>query len=95
MLLQAITIDDRSYEVEKASHSFIKQYIFPGGTLPSLEVITRHLARRTDMQVLGLEDITGHYVQTLRCARASFLAAARELDGLGYDSNTQRCREAT
>jgi len=40
MLLQAITIDDRAYEVEKASHSFIKHYIFPGGSLPSLEVIS-------------------------------------------------------
>ena len=41
MLLQAITIDDRAYEVEKASKSFIKTYIFPGGCLPSLEVIAR------------------------------------------------------
>ncbi|MGA2929627.1 MAG: cyclopropane-fatty-acyl-phospholipid synthase family protein [Solirubrobacteraceae bacterium] len=53
MLLQAITIDDRAYEVEKASRSFIKTYIFPGGCLPSLEVITRSLARRTDMQALA------------------------------------------
>ncbi|MGA2009813.1 MAG: cyclopropane-fatty-acyl-phospholipid synthase family protein, partial [Solirubrobacteraceae bacterium] len=41
MLLQAITIDDRAYEVEKASKSFIKEYIFPGGCLPSMEVIMR------------------------------------------------------
>ncbi len=40
MLLQAITIDDRADQVEKASRSFIKQYIFPGGSLPSLEVIS-------------------------------------------------------
>ena len=43
MLLQAITIDDRAYEVEKASKSFIKDYIFPGGCLPSMEVITRNV----------------------------------------------------
>ncbi len=60
MLLQAITIDDRAYEVEKASKSFIKTYIFPGGCLPSLEVITRKLARRTDMQAVGLVDLTPH-----------------------------------
>ena len=36
MLLQAITIDDRAYEVEKASKSFIKEYIFPG-RLPALD----------------------------------------------------------
>ena len=74
MLLQAITIDDRSYDVEKASRSFIKKHIFPGGSLPSLAVITRCLARRTDLQVLALEDITAHYVETLRRWRATFLA---------------------
>ncbi len=36
MLLQAIVIDDRAYEVEKASRSFIRSYIFPNGCLPSL-----------------------------------------------------------
>ncbi len=90
MLLQAITIDDRAYEVEKASRSFIKRYIFPGGSLPSLAVITRSLARRTDLQVLALEDITDHYVQTLRHWRAAVLANARELDRLGYDERFRR-----
>ena len=40
-----------AYEVEKASRSFINTHIFPGGCLPSLEVITRKVARRTDMQM--------------------------------------------
>ncbi len=90
MLLQAITIDDRAYEVEKASHSFIKHYIFPGGSLPSLEVITRSLARRTDLQVLSLQDITPHYVRTLHSWRAAFLANARKLEELGYDERFRR-----
>jgi len=90
MLLQAITIDDRAYEVEKISGSFIRTYIFPGGSLPSLEVIARNLSRRTDMQVLHLDDITRHYVETLRRWRESFAARARELEGLGYDEAFQR-----
>jgi cyclopropane-fatty-acyl-phospholipid synthase len=85
MLLQAITIDDRAYEVEKASRSFIKTLIFPGGCLPSLAVITGALARRTDLQTVGLHDITQHYVPTLRTWRDSFLARADELEALGYD----------
>ncbi len=93
MLLQAITIDDRAYEVEKASKSFIKTHIFPGGCLPSLEVITRALARRTDMQTVGLEDITPHYVRTLRHWRERFIGAARELEELGYDERFQRIWE--
>jgi cyclopropane-fatty-acyl-phospholipid synthase len=90
MLLQAITIDDRAYEVEKASSSFMKSYIFPGGCLPSLEVITRNLARRTDLQAVGLEDLTPHYVETLRLWRENFTAHADELAERGYDERFRR-----
>ncbi len=90
MLLQAITIDDRAYEVEKASKSFIKTHIFPGGCLPSLEVIARAVARRTDLQTIALEDITHHYVPTLAVWRETFLAHADELDALGYDAHFRR-----
>ena len=90
MLLQAITIDDRAYEVEKASKSFINTYIFPNGCLPSVEVIAREVARRTDMQTLGLEDLTPHYVETLRRWRESFTTSAEELQQLGYDERFQR-----
>jgi cyclopropane-fatty-acyl-phospholipid synthase len=90
MLLQAITIDDRAYEVEKASKSFIKSYIFPGGCLPSLAVLTNKLAHRTDFQVAGIDDITAHYVETLRRWRANFDRAGAELTELGYDGRFQR-----
>jgi cyclopropane-fatty-acyl-phospholipid synthase len=90
MLLQAITIDDRAYEVEKASKSFIKEYIFPGGCLPSLEVIQRNVARRTDLQTVGVHDITSSYVTTLRRWRERFAAHRDELAGLGYDESFRR-----
>jgi cyclopropane-fatty-acyl-phospholipid synthase len=90
MLLQAITIDDRAYEVEKASKSFIKEYIFPGGCLPSLEVIQRNVARRTDLQTVGLHDLTASYVTTLRHWRENFLAHRAELEALGYDVSFRR-----
>jgi cyclopropane-fatty-acyl-phospholipid synthase len=90
MLLQAITIDDRAYEVEKASKSFIKEYIFPGGCLPSMEVIVRNVARRTDLQAVGLRDITASYVHTLRRWRENFAAHGGELDRMGYDQRFQR-----
>ena len=90
MLLQAITIDDRAYEVEKASRSFIKDYIFPGGCLPSMEVISRNVARRTDLQLVGLHDLTSSYVTTLRRWRENFIAHRDELDALGYDEHFRR-----
>jgi cyclopropane-fatty-acyl-phospholipid synthase len=90
MLLQAITIDDRAYEVEKASKSFANSYIFPGGCLPSLEVIARNVARRTDMQAVHLADLTPHYAETLRRWRQNFTAHTDSLEELGYDERFRR-----
>jgi len=90
MLLQAITIDDRAYEVEKACRSFINTYIFPNGCLPSLEVIAREVSRRTDMQTVHLEDLTPHYVETLTRWRERFAGGAVALERLGYDERFQR-----
>jgi cyclopropane-fatty-acyl-phospholipid synthase len=90
MLLQAITVDDQAYEVEKASRSFIRTHIFPGGCLPSLAVITRCVAQRTDMRTVGLKDLTPHYAETLRRWRANFEAATARLEDLGYDERFRR-----
>jgi cyclopropane-fatty-acyl-phospholipid synthase len=93
MLLQAIVIDDRAYEVEKAGRSFINTYIFPGGCLPSMEVISRSIARVTDMRQVHLEDITAHYAVTLERWRERFLAAGERLGELGYDERFRRLWE--
>jgi cyclopropane-fatty-acyl-phospholipid synthase len=93
MLLQAIVIDDRAYQVEKAGRSFINTYIFPGGCLPSLEVISRSVARVTDFRQVHLEDITAHYATTLERWRARFLDASERLGELGYDERFRRLWE--
>jgi cyclopropane-fatty-acyl-phospholipid synthase len=93
MLLQAIVIDDRAYELEKASRSFVKEFIFPAGCLPSVEVISRCVARSTDMRVLDLEDITDNYPPTLRHWRENFVAAADRAEELGYDRRFRRIWE--
>lgn len=90
MLLQAITIDDRLYELEKGSRSFIKERIFPGGSLPSIEAIMGDLARRTDLQLAHLQDITANYVPTLRRWRERFIANAPGLGEMGYDERFRR-----
>lgn len=90
MLLQAITIDDRAYDVEKAVRSFINQLIFPGGCLPSVEIISRNTARQSDMRLVQLEDITEHYVTTLKHWRESFQGATEQLEARGYDERFRR-----
>jgi cyclopropane-fatty-acyl-phospholipid synthase len=90
MLLQAITIDDRAYEVEKYSASFIRQVIFPDGCLPSVNVISSCLTEETDMSLIGLEDISAHYVRTLRSWRENLEHHADELRRRGFDAKFQR-----
>ena len=90
MLLQAITIDDRAYHVEKGNRSFIATYIFPGGCLPSSEIIARCVARHTDLHAVGLQDITADYAETLRIWRRRFLARLDEVAALGYDERFRR-----
>ena len=90
MLLQAIVIDDRAYSVEKASRSFMNELIFPSGCLPSVDVISRSVARATDMRVLDIEDMTDHYSETLRRWRAAFREAETRAEAMGYDEPFRR-----
>jgi cyclopropane-fatty-acyl-phospholipid synthase len=85
MLLQAITIEDRAYEIEKSAPSFASEVIFPGGCLPSAAEIRRATAAATDMRILDIEDITSGYPPTLRHWRENWLAAADEAERLGAD----------
>jgi cyclopropane-fatty-acyl-phospholipid synthase len=65
MALQAITINDFSYERTKNSQDFIKQMIFPGGFLPSVEAIVRSSSTVSDLRLVDLEDLGRHYAETL------------------------------
>jgi cyclopropane-fatty-acyl-phospholipid synthase len=88
--LQAIVIDDRLYETEKAARSFANSLIFPGGCLPSAEVIQRCTAAQTDMSTVWLEDIGAHYARTLELWRERFIANSDLAGELGYDEPFRR-----
>ena len=44
-LLQAITIDETRFEKYRQQPDFIQRYIFPGGVLPTVDIIRRQAAR--------------------------------------------------
>jgi cyclopropane-fatty-acyl-phospholipid synthase len=90
MFLQAIALEDSAYEAERGARTLANQLIFPGGSLPSLEVIQRHVARDTDMRTIWLDDISPSYALTLRAWRERFEAAGDQLDALGYDERFRR-----
>ena len=93
MVIQAITIPDQRYDRARRSVDYIKRYIFPGGCLPSLGVIARHIAEDTDMQLVHLRDITRDYARTLAHWRERFLANLDSVREQGFDERFIRMWE--
>jgi cyclopropane-fatty-acyl-phospholipid synthase len=93
MLLQAITIADQRYDAAQKSVDFIQRYIFPGGSLPSIAVISDWLKRKTDMNILHVEDIGEHYAQTLKQWREAFMGKLDEVRSQGFDERFIRMWE--
>jgi cyclopropane-fatty-acyl-phospholipid synthase len=93
MVIQAITMVDQRYETARDSVDFIKRYIFPGGCLPSIEVISRHLRQDTDMQMTNLLDITEHYADTLAAWRRRFFDRIEDVRRQGFDETFIRMWE--
>ena len=84
-VIQAITMTEQRYEQARDSVDFIKRYIFPGGCLPSLTVISDALARMTDMQMAHLRDITRDYADTLNAWHQGFLEKLDRVRAMGFD----------
>jgi cyclopropane-fatty-acyl-phospholipid synthase len=93
MLLQSITIAEQRYAAARRSVDFIQRYIFPGGCLPSVAVISDAVARNTDMRLLHLEDIGPHYATTLKHWRERFMARLDAVRALGYSEEFIRMWE--
>ncbi len=90
MLLQAITIPDQRYDHARRSVDFIQRYIFPGGSLPSHEVLLSSIKRNTDLLMVNMQEIGEDYARTLSIWRERFLARLDEVQALGFDENFQR-----
>lgn len=92
-VIQAITVQDQRYAAARDSVDFIKRYIFPGGCLPSLEVISKHISQDTDMQITHLRDITRDYARTLADWRGRFQGAEEGVRAQGFDDDFLRLWE--
>ncbi|GAB2197717.1 class I SAM-dependent methyltransferase [Sessilibacter sp. MAH4] len=93
MFIQAITIADQRYDKARKSTDFIQQYIFPGGVLPSIEIIAKNIRAHTNMQMVSLTDITGDYVLTLDNWRQRFQKNIHKVRELGFDPMFERMWE--
>jgi len=85
-VIQAITIPDQRYARARDTVDFIKRYIFPGGCLPSLGVISANLAEHTDLHLVNLRDITQDYANTLEAWHHAFLEQLDKVRDMGFDN---------
>ena len=90
MLIQSITIADQRFDFYKNNVDFIQRYIFPGGFLPSITVLSEHLTQYTELVTESINDIGLDYAKTLAHWREAFLASWPELIDFGYDEQFKR-----
>jgi cyclopropane-fatty-acyl-phospholipid synthase len=90
MLVQSITIADSRYDSYRKSVDFIQKYIFPGGCLPSVAVMTEQMAKNTDLVVHEMHDIGLHYARTLADWRLAIEQQWDQLIDLGYSEEFKR-----
>jgi cyclopropane-fatty-acyl-phospholipid synthase len=89
VVMQAIVIEDDRFEGYRTRQDFIQRYIFPGGQLPSPEVIAG-LARTNDLAVEAVEMFGLDYARTLRAWFDRFESAWPQLSSRGFDERFRR-----
>jgi len=88
--LQAIVIEPQRFDRAKTTQDFIKEFIFPGGCLPSVDALVHAATRSTDLTLTGLDDYGLHYGETLRRWRAALHANRHRLPELGLGQGFAR-----
>ena len=89
MVMQTISVPERTFGALRDGVNWMQKYIFPGGMLPSLAAIDR-ATNRTDLVLEDVEDIGRHYVRTLQEWRHRFEERIDDVRALGFDERFQR-----
>jgi len=88
--IQAITMPHDRMLATKRTYTWINKYIFPGGFLPSVDVIEQITRDHTTIRVTNRLSMGAHYAETLRLWDETFLAASEKVLELGFDERFLR-----
>lgn len=91
-VLQVITIDEKRYENYRQHPDYIQRYIFPGGMLPTRELVERH-AEQAGLKFIDQEAFGESYAKTLREWQSRFVDAWPRIRTLGFDERFRRMWE--
>lgn len=90
--IQAITIQDKFFNAYRREVDFIQRYVFPGGMLPSPQVL-KSLGEKFGVPVIREHIFGEDYAKTLATWRDNFRAAWPNLMPLGFDERFRRLWE--
>ncbi|MBB5047930.1 cyclopropane-fatty-acyl-phospholipid synthase [Rhodopseudomonas rhenobacensis] len=90
--IQAITIQDKFFQAYRREVDFIQRYVFPGGMLPSPQVL-KALGEKFGVPVIRERIFGQDYAKTLAIWRDNFRAAWPHLTPLGFDERFRRLWE--
>ena len=90
--LQGITIRDDLFDRYKRSEDFIQKYIFPGGFLPSVNLM-KTLIKKNKLNLIKVNSYPDDYARTLANWRTNFFKAWNIITPLGFDETFKRMWE--
>ena len=87
--LQIITISDDLFEDYHRSTDFIQRYVFPGGMLPSPEILKQHI-QKAGLTFQSVNEFGLDYAKTLNEWHQQFLNAWEDIKPLGFDERFKK-----
>jgi len=85
LAIQAITMPHNRMLATRNTRTWIQEYIFPGGLIPSVEAIHEITERETGLQAVDMLSLRQHYAETLRLWRERFMQRRKTLSHVGFD----------
>ncbi len=90
--IQGITIRNDLFYRYRSSEDFIQKYIFPGGFLPSIDLIKK-LSKKNDLNLDEVNSYSQDYAKTLSTWKDNFNKAWDNISPLGFDEYFKRMWE--
>ncbi|WP_139980063.1 SAM-dependent methyltransferase [Nocardioides litoris] len=88
--IQAITMPHDRMLATRNTYTWINKYIFPGGFLPSVQVVDEITREHTALRMRPAYSMGQHYARTLQLWNEAFLAASSRVLELGFDETFLR-----
>ncbi|HST19427.1 MAG TPA: cyclopropane-fatty-acyl-phospholipid synthase family protein [Gaiellaceae bacterium] len=85
--IQTILVPEPRYRRYRSTPDWIERHVFPGCLIPSLGVLAQSVG---DLELRDVDQIGGHYADTLAEWRRRFLSRIEDVRALGYDARFER-----